>query len=169
MSSYAVWKHPALFTWGWKKMRSKNLDGEGNGNPLQYSCLENPTDRGAWWATVHRVTENWIWLNMLAIGDIFIFHNRGRATGIWHMRLRMLLSFLDAQDRSLWQSIIQLKMPIMLNWETSPYTLPWWRSCCMRSLETIWLPFQLSKSRFREDEWLLQSHTAELRLLSWLH
>ena len=31
--------------------------GEGNGNPLQYSCLENPTDRGAWWATVHGVAE----------------------------------------------------------------------------------------------------------------
>ena len=31
--------------------------GEGNGNPLQYSCLENPMDRGAWWATVHEVTE----------------------------------------------------------------------------------------------------------------
>ena len=29
--------------------------GEGNGNPLQYSCLENHMDRGAWWATVHRV------------------------------------------------------------------------------------------------------------------
>ena len=29
--------------------------GEGNGNPLQYSCLENPMDRGAWQATVHRV------------------------------------------------------------------------------------------------------------------
>ena len=28
---------------------------EGNGNPLQYSCLGNPKDRGAWWATVHRV------------------------------------------------------------------------------------------------------------------
>ena len=28
--------------------------GEGNGNPLQYSCLENPMDGGAWWATVHR-------------------------------------------------------------------------------------------------------------------
>ena len=27
--------------------------GEGNDNPLQYSCLENPTDRGTWWATVH--------------------------------------------------------------------------------------------------------------------
>ena len=31
--------------------------GEGNGNPLQYSCLENPIDRGAWWATVHGVTK----------------------------------------------------------------------------------------------------------------
>ena len=30
--------------------------GEGNGNPLQYSCLENPKDRGAWQATVHGVT-----------------------------------------------------------------------------------------------------------------
>ena len=34
------------------------IPGEGNGNPLQYSCLENPMDRGAWWATVHRVTKN---------------------------------------------------------------------------------------------------------------
>ena len=31
--------------------------GEGNGNLLQYSCLENPMDRGAWWATVHGVAE----------------------------------------------------------------------------------------------------------------
>ena len=31
--------------------------GKGNGNPLQYSCLGNPIDRGAWWATVHRVTK----------------------------------------------------------------------------------------------------------------
>ena len=33
-------------------------NGEGNGNPLQYSCLENPMDRGAWWAMVHGVTES---------------------------------------------------------------------------------------------------------------
>ena len=32
--------------------------GEGNGNPLQYSCLENPMDRGALWATVQRVAES---------------------------------------------------------------------------------------------------------------
>ena len=34
-------------------------NGEGNGNPLLYSCLENPVDRGAWWAAVHRVTQSW--------------------------------------------------------------------------------------------------------------
>ena len=33
--------------------------GEGNGNPLQYSYLENSMDRGAWWAIVHGVTKNW--------------------------------------------------------------------------------------------------------------
>ena len=32
--------------------------GEGNSYPLQYSCQENPMDRGAWWATVHRVSKN---------------------------------------------------------------------------------------------------------------
>ena len=34
--------------------------GEGNGNPLQYFCKENSRDRGAWWATVHRVTKSWM-------------------------------------------------------------------------------------------------------------
>ena len=33
--------------------------GEGHGNPLQYSCFENPVDRGAWWATVLRVPKSW--------------------------------------------------------------------------------------------------------------
>ena len=37
--------------------------GEGNGNPLQCSCLENPMDRGTWWATVHGVTKRWTWLS----------------------------------------------------------------------------------------------------------
>ena len=41
--------------------------GDGNGNPLQYSCLGNPMDRGAWRATVHRVAKSWTplkWLSM---------------------------------------------------------------------------------------------------------
>ena len=38
---------------------SGRYPGEGNGYPLQYSCLENPMDREAWWATVHGVTKSW--------------------------------------------------------------------------------------------------------------
>ena len=39
---------------------------KGNGNPLQYSCLENPMDRGAWWATVHGVMKSWTQLTWLS-------------------------------------------------------------------------------------------------------
>ena len=38
---------------------SPSCIGEGNGNLLQYSCLENPRDRGAWWAAVYGVTQSW--------------------------------------------------------------------------------------------------------------
>ena len=37
--------------------------GKGNGNPLQYSCLGNPMDRGAWQATIHGVAKSWTQLN----------------------------------------------------------------------------------------------------------
>ena len=40
--------------------------GEGNGNPLQCSCLENPRDGGAWWAAVCGVAQSWAWLNQLS-------------------------------------------------------------------------------------------------------
>ena len=49
----------------------------GNGNPLQYSCLDNPMDRGAWWATVQRVAKSQTWLRDWAlIGHGF--------TQLWH-------------------------------------------------------------------------------------
>ena len=44
-----------------------NNCGEGNGNPLQYSCLENPVDREAWWAAIHRVTQSWTRLKQLSM------------------------------------------------------------------------------------------------------
>ena len=53
---------PAMWeTWVWYLGR-EDPPGEGNGNPLQYSCLENPMNGGAWWATVHgsqRVRYDW--------------------------------------------------------------------------------------------------------------
>ena len=39
---------------------------EWHGNPHQYSCLENPMEKGAWWATAHRITKSQTWLNWLA-------------------------------------------------------------------------------------------------------
>ena len=38
---------------------SGRFSGEGNGNPLQYSCLENPMKKGAWWSIVHGVSKSW--------------------------------------------------------------------------------------------------------------
>ena len=43
------------------------LSGEGNGNPLQCSCLENPVDRGAWWAAVHGVAQSQTRLKRLSM------------------------------------------------------------------------------------------------------
>ena len=40
--------------------------GEGNGNPLQCSCLENPRDGGTWWAAFYGVTQSWTWLKRLS-------------------------------------------------------------------------------------------------------
>ena len=45
--------------------------GEGNGTPLQYSCLENPMDGGAWWAAVHGVAKSWTRLS-----DFTFTHSR---------------------------------------------------------------------------------------------
>ena len=44
-----------------------NKHGEGHGNPLQYSCLENPVDIGAWWAAVQRVAQSQTWLKRLSM------------------------------------------------------------------------------------------------------
>ena len=46
--------------------------GGENGNPLQYPCLENPKDRGAWWATVHRVVKSQTQLSQLSTHACYI-------------------------------------------------------------------------------------------------
>ena len=50
--------------------KSITVAREGNGTPLQYSCLENPMDGGAWWAAVHKVARSWTWLSDFT----FTFH-----------------------------------------------------------------------------------------------
>ena len=53
-----------------QSLGQEDLLEEGMGNPFQYSCLENPMDGGAWWATVHRVTKSRTRLSDLT----FTFH-----------------------------------------------------------------------------------------------
>ena len=81
--------------------------GEGNGNPLQYSCLENPMDRGAWWATVQRVTsvlpmniQDWFPLGLTGLNF------QELASSNWHFsRTTIFLWLLDIQStiRSVYQ------------------------------------------------------------------
>ena len=52
-ASTGIWKGSAFFL-----CLPSGFPGEGNGTPLQYSCLENPMDRGAWWAAVHGVARS---------------------------------------------------------------------------------------------------------------
>ena len=51
-----------------------------HGNPLQYSCLENPEDRGAWWATVHGVAKSWTWFSDST--TIFTFKEYGSESNV---------------------------------------------------------------------------------------
>ena len=52
--------------------------GEGNGNPPQYSCLENSMDRGAWWAIVHGVAKSRTWLCDFTSRAFMIFRKRSK-------------------------------------------------------------------------------------------
>ena len=80
-SSTLAWKIPSAeepvgcSPWGCKELDttewlhfhfSLSCTGEGNGNPLQCSCLENPRDRGTWWAAIYGVAQNWTRLKWLS-------------------------------------------------------------------------------------------------------
>jgi len=56
-------------------LRSGRCPGVGNGNTLQYCCLENPMDRGAWWATVHGVAKSQTRLNTQEIYEKCLEHS----------------------------------------------------------------------------------------------
>ena len=70
---------------------SGRSSGEGNGNPLQYSCLENPMDWGAWWAVVHGVTKSRTWLSDFTyLLTYLLCSNRWHTIGMNHHGMRFL-------------------------------------------------------------------------------
>ena len=61
---------------------SERSPGKGNGNWFQYSCLENPMDSGAWWATVHRIAKGRIWPKRLSSTHTIMLRYEKRRQ--WH-------------------------------------------------------------------------------------
>ena len=59
--------------------------GEGNGNPLQYSCLESPMDGGTWQATVHRVTKSQTRLKQVSTCDTPILYSFNKCMPAYHV------------------------------------------------------------------------------------
>ena len=67
-------KNPPEMQETWvQSLSQEDSPREGNGYPLQYFFLENFMDRGAWWATVHGVTENWARLKQLMHASIYFY------------------------------------------------------------------------------------------------
>ena len=72
---YSPWGREASDTTERLHFFSLSCAGEGNGSPLQHSCLENPRDRGAWWAAIHGVTESWTRLTRLSSSSSIVHSN----------------------------------------------------------------------------------------------
>ena len=113
--------------------------GEANGSPLQYSCLENSMDRGAWWATVHEVAKSrtWLkWLSMQYLGERYLspggdcraavwlqLCGAKSLTGKWGERCWAILALPRDDGAALWLSpgvwILAGASPAVVGW--SPY------------------------------------------------
>ena len=81
--------------------------GEGHGNLFQYSYLENPMDRGAWRATVHRIIKSWTWLKWLSkhAWSNFYENSNEKALNWWVWRdLRMVIGDTSKETKALIKS-----------------------------------------------------------------
>ena len=77
--------------------------GGGNGNPLQYSCLENSMDRGAWWATVHGVTKRQATLSDFTF-SLFSFSLRNVLIGVTNCMVTVSISQVRAASLEKYQN-----------------------------------------------------------------
>ena len=123
--------------------------GEGNGNPLQYSGLENLMDRGAWWATVHRVTKSQTQLNAQAqgvkrgsrwiLGEVA--HRSRRSRDAWRSQVRdgkICPHASGAVSVGTEDGWLSLEWP----WRTGKHTFGSFRNCSRRETpEEKWTLF----------------------------
>ena len=136
---------------------SLSCTGEGNGNPLQCSCLENPRDRGAWWAALYGVAQSWTWLKRLSssrIPDpkaIFILHHlcemRGPGpTTLPTIRIQQVRTRALSQPAWFWAPpavtrwLTVVRSPSLL--VTASWSAPQWTSLRSRSASRPFLNHQ---------------------------
>ena len=90
---------------GWVTSLSLSRIGEGNGNPLQGSRLENPRDGGAWWSAIHRVAQSWTQLTWLS----------SSSNSAWKFVFLALPSILSLKNS--WCSSSHLSQEVTLRWK----------------------------------------------------
>ena len=136
--------------------------GEGNGNPLQCSCLENPRDRGAWWAAIYEVAQSRTWLKWLIIKDagssVFIaacgiqFSGQGWNPGPLHWERRVLTtgppekSSLSVTLNSSLFSVVQNLIKCVFSLSTDEGTRP-------RPVDSAMNVTELIRGRIRLQTW----------------
>ena len=119
--------------------RSGRSPGEGNGNPLQYFCLENPLERGAWQATVHGVTKSQTRLSDFILSITFIWENEEKAQCTMQCQrcIEIILFIPVAKRGHARKAMFVLSLTLLKFWfklcygEQSCYLqcLPKWKAC----------------------------------------
>ena len=94
--------------------------GEGNGNPLQCSCLDNPRDGGAWWAVISGVAKSWTWLKRLSSNSCYI---REAYLSGFLIKIAFFFPFLFCMAPSALEPGLRRRLPPFLNFLNSFYQL----------------------------------------------
>ena len=118
---------------------SERSPGEGNGNPLQYSCLENSMGRGPWWATVHRVAKSWTWLKRLCK-----LQKKERGGQKSHFQACKRILFSNDTKRPLWATRRQILIQYLdkHSFNTSGKFYPFWIFLARGRVTLLEVPWQ---------------------------
>ena len=117
----------AIAAWWVKDHFSLSRIGEGNGNPLQCSCLKNPRDRGAWWAAIYGIAQSWTRLKRLS--------NSSSSKGGRIHKISDIWAALNWWIKFHWRNT---------KWRQSTLEIKIWR--CLQAFETTRLEFSSFQS-----------------------
>ena len=124
--------------------------GEGNGNPLQYSCLENPRDGGAWWAAIYGVTQSRTWLKRLTSSSsryYLIIYILKYDLEIWNSTYPYFKFWKDLNENR-----IHRKLTNLITWTTAlSNSMKLWAMLC-RATQDIWVMVESSDKMWSTGE-----------------